>query len=150
MNKIFVSALFLALLSGCSSTSKQPQPSNDMVVDDLFKAAVQVHNEMERMNTESGRVSAIPSASDFSGCATKVVSIDFDGDLMLFIDDMMKANVCHVRVVGKKPKQDMILSLHHKKVPFWQVMEDAGVQLGNMASISVSKTDVLVSFAKGQ
>jgi len=148
MNKIFVTVLLLALLSGCASTKVQPPPQSDMVINDLLKAADQVHNEMEKMNVESGRVSAIPSASDFSGCSTKIVSIDFDGDLMLFVDDMMKANVCHVRMVGKKPKQDMILSLHHKKVPFWQVMEDAGVQLGNMAAISVSKTDVLVSFGR--
>jgi hypothetical protein len=148
MNKIFVPVLLLALLSGCASTKVQPPPQSDMVINDLLKAADQVHNEMEKMNVESGRVSAIPSASDFSGCSTKIVSIDFDGDLMLFVDDMMKANVCHVRMVGKKPKQDMILSLHHKKVPFWQVMEDAGVQLGNMAAISVSKTDVLVSFGR--
>lgn len=150
MIKTVTACAFVLILSGCAGMngSKVQSPidqKKDIVVDGLFAAAIQVRDEIKKMNVTSGKSSA-PTAANFSGCSTSIVSIDFDGDLMLFVEDMQKANVCKIRMIGKKPKQDLVLSLHHKKVPLWQVLEDAGVQLGNLAAVSVSKNDVLVTF----
>lgn len=153
IKKLVFVAVFLSM-SGCAGVQspfyKKPvvDNKNDVVMDGLFEAASQVRDELRKMNTESGRAKSAESSS-FSGCSTKVVSIDFDGDMMLFVDDMQKAGICKIRVNGKRPRQDLVLSLHHKKVPLWQVLEDAGVQLGSIASVAVMKNDVIFTFQGG-
>jgi len=133
------------LFGGCQTNPPVPESGADAVLDELSKTAVQVRDEMRKMNAQNGNEST-PVISEVKGCSSKLVSIDFDGDVMLFIDDLRKSKFCGIRIVGKKPKQDLVLSLHHKKVPLWHVLEDAGVQLGKLASITVMKESVVVTF----
>lgn len=146
IKKLIVSAVLLSL-TACAGTpvKKVESPEGDMVIASLLSAAVQVRDEMKKMNTESGKTTSAPSSA-FSGCSTRIVSIDFDGDIMMFVDDMQKSNICKIRVNGRLPKQDLILSLHHKKVPLWQVLENVGAQLGNMADVSLTREDVVLTF----
>jgi hypothetical protein len=68
---------------------------------------------------------------------------------MLLVEDLKKSKLCSVRLIGKKPQQDLILSLHHNKVPLWQVLEDASVQLGKMASITLGREVVVFQLNGG-
>ena len=136
--------LFLAVLAGCSST-KSDDP---IVVGGLDKVANNVYSELRKLNDISGRQSS-PPVENVKGCSSRVVSLDFDGDIMLFVEDLKKADLCEVRLTGKKPQQDLILALHHKNVPLWQILEDASVQLGSMASITVGQRVIVIQLNGG-
>lgn len=145
--RILVALALLSIgISGCSTSKKVGK--DVMVGDALSIAASDIHAELERMNSVSRKPSP-PPLTEVSGCSSKNVSLDFDGDIMLFIQDLNDTGICDLRVVGKKPQQDLILSLHHKKVPLWQILEDASVQLGNMASITVGADVVIIQFNGG-
>jgi hypothetical protein len=146
-NIAFVVVLCVLLLGGCRANPPVPESGTDAVLDELSKTAAQVRDEMRKMNIQNG-TEFTPIVDTVNGCSSKLVSIDFDGDVMLFIEDLRKSKFCKVRVNGKKPKQDLVLSLHHKKVPLWHVLEDAGVQLGNLALITVTKESVVVTFGE--
>lgn len=139
--KKLIALVFVATLVGCAS-SRDPV-AKPVDLDILSAAAMDIRAEMKKLNA-----GGIASGSDpvITGCAERLVSIDFDGDAMLFVDDLRKSAFCDVRVTGKKPRQELILSLHHRKVPLWKVLEDAGVQLGNMALITVAPQSVLFTF----
>lgn len=144
--KIALIAIVCAsILSGCASWKSK----DDLAVkDELSTVANEVYSELKRLNDLSKNPKP-KLVTGVVGCTNKIASLDFDGDIMLFIDNFNKTGVCKVRVVGKKPQQDLILSLHHKKVPVWQILEDASVQLGRMASISVGSDSVLFQMNGG-
>jgi hypothetical protein len=137
---------FAVLITGCA----QPKPAveDSIVLDGLNSVAKDVHSELRRLNEISNKPLS-PQITTVKGCSSKVVSLEFDGDIMLFVEDLKKSNLCKVRLIGKKPQQDLILALHHKKVPLWQILEDASVQLGRMASITVSSETVLIQLNGG-
>ncbi|KXW57073.1 hypothetical protein FEMY_24090 [Ferrovum myxofaciens] len=140
----------LLLLSGCSIFQKDdiPDPNvSNTASTNLKDVADAVYNELRQINAPA----PVPRVNPESvhGCSTRLVSIDLDGDVMLLIDDMVKAKYCQVRVVGKKPPQDIVLSLHYKVKPLWTVLEDAGVQMGNLGSISVGENSVVFDFTPG-
>lgn len=143
----FLPVLLLSIVMvGCAGTSDiVKQKNNDPIADELSAVASEIRDEMKRMN-----VAARPVAENkdvvVTGCAARPVSIDFDGGAMLFIEDLRKSKFCDIRITGKKPHQQLVLSLHHKKVPLWKVLEDAGVQLGRMASVTVSANSVAFNF----
>ena len=144
MKKKMSLIMFSAFLMGCSTVKKD----DPVIVGGLDKVANDVYSELRKLNDINGRKVTPPVAS-VSGCTSKIVSLDFDGDIMLFVEDLKKVNLCDIRLVGKKPQQDLILSLHHQKVPLWQVLEDASVQLGVMASITVGERVVVIQLNGG-
>lgn len=148
--KLWSILLISMILGGCAATSqvKPVVQKNDVVIDGLSSVATEIREEMKRLNANS---SARGLGEDIAvaGCTARPVSIDFDGDVMLFIEDLRKSRFCDIRITGKKPHQQLVLSLHHKKVPLWKVLEDAGVQLGRMASVTVSANSVAFNFGAG-
>lgn len=138
------------MVSGCAGFGeKSPEPSrkNDATLDVLSSAAMDVRDEMKRLNAGKP-VQAQADRPNVAGCTSRMVSIDFDGDAMLFIEDLRKSGFCDIRILGKKPHQELILSLHHRKTPLWKVLEDAGVQLGNLAAVAVSANSVVFTFGE--
>lgn len=141
------------MLSGCGTMDigdifkikpKSEVVSKDKALDDLSQAAFDVRDEIKKLNDENGRVAA-PSLGA-TGCSSKIVTYNLDGDVMLLIEDLRKSGICGVPRINGKKKHDLILSLHHKDVPLWQVLEDAGVQLGNLGSIAVTPDSVVFNF----
>lgn len=146
MKRLTIAAVLTALLfQGCSTTRKD---GDIVVLEGLSGLATDVHTELKRLNDISNRPVVAP-VTQVKGCSARVVSLDYDGDVMLFIEDLKRSKLCSVRIVGKKPQQDLILSLHHKKVPLWQVLEDASVQLGKMASITIGSEVVVFQLNGG-
>lgn len=142
--------LFFILLAGCaSSASKKPEIENkdDFLIKELTSIAGEIRNEMRKLNTG---MEFKPKEPVVSGCTKRLVSIDFDGDLMSFIDDLRESGFCDVRVAGRKPPQDLVLSLHYRRVPLWKVLEDAGVQLGKLVTIKVFSRSVLFTFNEAE
>lgn len=145
------------LLASCATQNidQEKVSAQQEVSASLTKAADDVFNELSKMNNSAKTLSkkkkglSYRDTKNISGCSSKLVSIDFDGDVMLFIDDAVKSGMCKVRVVGKKPVQDIILSLHHKHQPLWMVFEDAGVQMGNLGDVEITKDSVIVTFNNG-
>lgn len=144
MNKKISCLVFSFILMGCSTVKKD----DPVIVGGLDRVANDVYSELRKLNDINGRSAASPTAN-VSGCTSRIVSLDFDGDIMLFVEDLKKVNLCDVRLVGKKPQQDLILSLHHQRVPLWQILEDASVQLGAMASITVGEKTIVVQLNGG-
>lgn len=132
----------VGVLAGCASTPPPP-PDTSVVKDHLAVVAEDIHKELRRIN--AGRRQPV-SEPRVTGCTQRLVSIDFDGDVMLFIKDLKASGFCDVRVTGKRPPQELVLSLHHHKVPLWKVLEDAGTQLGNMADVVISPRSILFTF----
>jgi hypothetical protein len=142
---LFVIAVFaLTGIEGCSSAPKH----DAVVISELDSMATEIHTELKRMNDVADLPSVKPSTK-IKGCSARVVSLDFDGDIMLFIEEIRKSKICDIRVVGKKPQQDVILSLHHTKVPFWHVVEDASVQSGHLVSFAIGASAIVVQLNGG-
>ena len=150
MKKSIVLAVSIPLiLSACGMMEAKktvPVKTGDSVDQQISASAKNIQSEMALILMDKKHVDPVKAVNNIHGCATKKLSIDFDGDVMLFIDQLNKSRLCEIRVDGKKPNQDMILSLHHENTPLWQVLEDAGVQLGSMAMISVSVKSVVFAF----
>jgi hypothetical protein len=52
-----------------------------------------------------------------------------------------------VRVIGRKPVQYLIVSLHYKDDPLWKVLEDADIQIGNFGMIAIKPGQVTLTYA---
>lgn len=141
----------LLMLGGCSifhEDTVDPAQSSNTALTDLKGVSNDIYNELRQINAAA----PVPkvNAAAIHGCSTRLVSIDLDGDIMLLIDDLAKAKFCNVRVVGKKPPQDIVLFLHYNVKPLWMVLEDAGTQLGNLGTISVGSDSVVFDFTAGK
>ncbi|OYV96432.1 MAG: hypothetical protein B7Z62_08200 [Deltaproteobacteria bacterium 37-65-8] len=147
MSRIIIAAIVILAMTtqGCTTTKKD---GDIVVLDGLSSLADEVHSELKRLNDVSNRPALSP-VTQVQGCTSRIVSLDFDGDIMLLVEDLKKSKLCSVRLIGKKPQQDLILSLHHNKVPLWQVLEDASVQLGKMASITLGREVVVFQLNGG-
>lgn len=141
---------FAATAVGCASPPVVPQKeSENYVVDSLANAANGVMSELRNLNEITGRTDT-QFVTDVKGCAAKKVTYNFDGDVMSFISDLKESGICQLRVVGKKPQQDLTLSLHYgTKTPLWQILENASIQLGKMGTITVGRELVVVQLNGG-
>ena len=129
-------------------TGKTQQDGNPTFVHDkLLVAADGVYAELKFLNDSSGRrVPTVTLPTPISGCLLHPVSIDYDGPASRFLDDFKGSGFCQVRVIGKAPPQDLILSLHHHRVPLWHVIEDIGVQMGSQANIEMTADSVVIRY----
>lgn len=144
--QLCVSLLIASTISGCVSQPEGPQPIPDSQVSNKIQVLLEdVRNEMKRISTANIRYG---KDLEVKGCTTRIVSVEFFGDVTHFLDDLRNKRFCEIRVAGTKPPRDMILSLKHTKVPLWHVLEDANVQLGGAARFSIGEKSILVSFGQ--
>lgn len=139
----------LAVSCGCSHTKKRENPSEVLTDDRLVVAAQEIKRELILINNLTGKTTVKPSPSNPQLPAEfkRIVSIDYDGDVDHFLSDLRATNLFDVRVVGKRPAQDIALSLHHKNVQLWRVIEDAGIQIGQYGTFSIGREGVVLSYA---
>ena len=135
------------MLSGCASTTEPQKPENSLVADSLTTAANGVLIEIKKLNADQkADATSVIIPRPVVGCSLRTVSLDFDGDIALFIKDLESSKICQVRVLGKKPIQDLVLDLHHHHVPLWHVLEDAGVQMGNAGTLEVTADSIIIKY----
>lgn len=150
-SKNLVLISFCATVSGCAGVPGDVKQvsSAQMVVDtQIQKSADDVYGEIKLLNANSGGASrpTITLPSPVSGCSLHLVSIDYDGSASKFIGEVKSAGFCQVRVVGKRPPQDLLVSLHHHHVPLWHVLEDFGVQIGSQARVDIAVDSVEIRY----
>lgn len=152
IHQSFVLPLFLVFLSGCADAPVTKVSDSQSVVDsEIQKSSNDVYGELKllnatNINADYGFRPSVTLPSPVSGCSLHEVSIDYDGDASRFIDDLKSSGFCAVRVVGKQPPQNLLISLHHHHVPLWHVVEDFGVQIGSQARVIVTATDIEVRY----
>ena len=154
--RLMVLIMASSLLASCATQTVDAEKvsAQSEVNQSLTMAANNVFDELSKMNSASEKPKTVKGLSykdqkNISGCSSRIVSVDFDGDVMLFVDDAVKSKICKVRVIGKKPAQDIILSLHHKHQPLWRVFEDAGYQMGNLGDVEIDHDSVIIKFNNG-
>ena len=88
-------------VTGCASQPPAPKPDLGVVSESLAVEANSVYSEIKRLNAshENGS-SNVTILKTVTGCSTRMVSMDFDGGLQLFLNDLEKSGLCKVRVLG--------------------------------------------------
>ena len=131
-------------LTGCGIFHGKTEEKT-VQIDGLTKAANDIRDEIRKLSISN----PLPSRdTPVGGCTSRTGSIDnFHGDVMLFIEELRQSHVCDIRITGKKPRPQLVLALDYRNVPLWQILEDAGTQLGAMAQIQISRTAIVFAFA---
>lgn len=148
MNKLLLSMMALACLtSACVTKPVALTPVNSASIDSpLLAVANEIKQEMKRiiqLDSTAGRASAASAQEGrMPGNLSAIVSIDFDDDILLFLKDLQSSGIINVDIVGRRPPRDVIVSLHHHKVPLHRVLEDAGIQIGKLGVIEASSTSI--------
>ena len=150
-----LSALLVAgflFVSGCADTgvaqSNVVSPAQSSVDSALQKSADNVYGQIKLLNSTFGDVEhpTVVLPNPVSGCSLHLVSIDYDGSASKFIQEVKSSGFCQVVVVGKRPPQDLLVSLHHHREPLWHVLEDFGVQIGSQAHVVISADSVEIRY----
>lgn len=142
--------LSVAILAGCASAPGVTGPTPLAEADaNLLRVAQEVKTEMARIN-QIGAIGSVPEVVDSRQAPAefeRIASIDYDGDIEGFIRDLKASGLYEVRITGKRPSQDLPVSLHHYRQPMWKILEDAGVQLGRFATIGLKSGTVILTYA---
>ncbi len=143
--------LVAVAVAACSSMGTKYVQGDSVNEDRLVHVANEIKAEMRRIvQIESGYLSSGKSGSSLPKNMNRLVSIDYDGDIQTFMEDVQATKLFDVRITGRHPVQDVVVSLHHKNQPIWKVLEDAGTQIGRFGTITVTPSRVSLDYAKIQ
>ena len=152
MKRLLPIIIMTMVMSGCAGMGKNtviggsPDPADVT----LSQAASEIQRDMRKLSAGSYSAGpALPSAPASSGLMSRV-DYRYTGEVETFLKDAASKTGYEYKVTGKPGNQALVVKLYTLDKQSWfELLQNAGVQLGSRADIHVDDTAKTLTLAYG-